>query len=68
MARERGGIPTETLIGLRRCLAALPRRYQLPRNRPILKTGIRRRSRVASSGTSARASLYANSGSNPTDS
>ena len=60
MARERGGIPTETLIG--------SRRYQLPRNRPILKTGIRRHSRVASSGTSARASLYANSGSNPTDS
>ena len=26
MARERGGLPTETLMGLRRRLAALPRR------------------------------------------
>ena len=26
MARERGGIPSETLMGLRRCLAALPKR------------------------------------------
>ena len=26
MARERGGIPTETLMGLRRRLATLPRR------------------------------------------
>ena len=26
MAREQGGIPTETLMGLRRCLAALPKR------------------------------------------
>ena len=26
MARERGGIPSETLMGLRRRLAALPRR------------------------------------------